>query len=275
MTLAYLSRINVYPFKSLDGQTVDRSGVLASGAMEHDRRFALFDAAGQLIDGKRTPAVHRLYCEFDPARRYVVLRPRPDGQPAGFQLDADRETLERWLADHFELAAPVRIQENPAGGFPDDTLSPGPTVISEATLATVAGWFAGVTVEEVRARFRPNLEIGGVPAFFEDRLYAACDVPVEFTIGPAVFAGVNPCQRCVVPSRWSLTGEVGPDPAFAKTFAQRRQETLPNWADRSRFDHYFRLATNTRLVRGGGATLTVGDEVRILGPRRAAEKPAA
>jgi uncharacterized protein YcbX len=269
MAAAYLSRINVYPVKSLDGQAIDRARLLPSGALEHDRRFAIVDAAGELINGKRTPAVHRLWCEFDPMRRFLVLRPRPDRQAAGFHIDADRGRLERWLADFFGLAEPVRIEENAAGGFPDDTLAPGPTVISEATLAAVAGWFPGMTVEEVRARFRPNLEIGGVAEFFEDNLYASASEIVEFAVGAAVLSGTNPCQRCVVPSRWSLTGEVGPDPAFAKNFAQRRQQTLPAWADRSRFDHYFRLATNTRLVHGGGATLNIGDEVRILGVRPA------
>lgn len=262
----YLSRINYYPVKSLDGQTVDRARLLACGALEHDRRFAIFDAAGELVNGKRTAAVHRLHCQFDPLRRYLVLRQRPDGQPAGFHVDADRSELERWLAEHLGLS-PLRIEENSTGGFPDDTLAPGPTIISQATLETVAAWFPGITVDEVRARFRPNLEISGVAPFFEDQLYGGEEEVIEFALGPAVFAGTNPCQRCVVPSRWSLTGEVGPDSAFAKTFSQRREATLPAWAQRSRFDHFYRLAVNTRLQAGAGCQLTVGDEVRILGRR--------
>lgn len=267
MATPYLSRINRYPFKSLDGEAVESTSLLASGALEHDRRFAIFDAAGELINGKRTPAVHRLYCEFDPVRRFVVLRRRPTGQAAGFHVDRQRVELERWLGEYVGLGGPVHIEESTEGGFPDDLDSPGPTVISEATLCAVAGWFEGVTVDEVRARFRPNLEIGGVAAFWEDQLYAGAGEAVEFSIGPALLAGTNPCQRCVVPTRWSLTGETGPDPAFAKTFAARRQETLPPWADASRFDHYYRLAVNTRGVRCGGLTITVGDEVRVITSR--------
>lgn len=270
MAAAYLSRINYYPFKSLDGSAADSAPLLASGALEHDRRFAIFDAAGKVINGKRTPAVHRLHCGFDPVRRFVALRRRPNGQAAGFHIDRQRSELETWLGDYFELGGPARIEENASGGLPDDLEAPGPTVISEATLEEVAGWFAGMTVEEVRARFRPNLEMGGVAPFWEDQLYAGAGEAVEFTVGQAVLAGANPCRRCVVPTRWSLTGEIGPDPAFAKTFASRRQKTLPVWADASRFDHFYRLAVNTRGVRCGGATVRVGDEVRIIGaPRRA------
>ena len=219
------------------------------------------------MNGKRTAAVHRLHCEFDPPRRFLVLRPRPGGEAIGFHIDRQRAKLEIWLTDYLDLGRPVHIEENVNGGFPDDRDAPGPTVISEATLETVAGWIQGVSVDEVRARFRPNLEIAGVPAFWEDQLYAGAGELVEFSVGEARLAGTNPCQRCVVPSRWSLTGEVGPHTAFAKTFAENRKCHLPPWADASRFDHYYRLAVNTRGVQSVPATIRVGDDVQIIGRR--------
>jgi uncharacterized protein len=240
---------------------------MASGALEHDRRFAIFDVNGEVINGKRTPAVHRLHCEFDPLRRFVVLRLRPNGQAIGFHIDREKAELQRWLSDYFGVTDPLHIEEDATGGFPDDRDAPGPTVISEATLATVAGWFTGMTVDEVRSRFRPNLEIGGVAPFWEDQLFGGDGEVIVFAIGEARLAGTNPCQRCVVPSRWSLTGEVGPDAAFAKTFAELRRRSLPSWADTSRFNHYYRLAVNTRPAAAGEATINVGDPVRIIGTR--------
>jgi hypothetical protein len=65
-----------------------------------------------------------------------------------------------------------------------------------------------------------------------------------------------------VPSRSATTGE--PIPGFARTFAERRGQGLPPWAATSRFDHFYRLAVNTRPSGSGGGTIRVGDEVTVL-----------
>ena len=57
--------------------------------------------------------------------------------------------------------------------------------------------------------------------------------------------------------------ELTPD-AFAKRFSQRREETLPSWADRERFDHYYRLTTNIRCIDLGDGVIQVGDSVEVL-----------
>jgi hypothetical protein len=47
-------------------------------------------------------------------------------------------------------------------------------------------------------------------------------------------------------------------------FIEHRQATLPAWADKSFFDHYYRLATNTRINPSeAGKVLCVGDPVVI------------
>lgn len=262
--MPYLARIHLYPIKSLDGAECRQAVVLPGGALEHDRRFAIFDAAGEVVNGKRTDAAQRLRSLYEPKQRTISLGPEGAHRTETFHLDRQRTDLERWLAGYFELVQGVQLLENPQAGFPDDTESPGPTVVSTATLEAVAGWFAGLTAEEVRRRFRPNLEIGGVEPFWEDWLYAAAGEAVEFRVGAVRLAGTNPCQRCVVPTRWAATGQVGPDAAFAKIFADRRRQTLPSWADAGRFDHYYRLAVNTRLaIPGEGGQIEVGDEVAI------------
>lgn len=262
MPMPHLARINIYPVKSLDGAACQRAVVLPGGALEHDRRFAIFDKAGEVINGKRMAATHRLRSIYDPNGRTLSLRSEGGCPTEAFHVDRQRGELERWLAGYFVLPGGVRLAENAAAGFPDDTESPGPTVVSTATLEAVAGWFPGLTADEVRGRFRPNLEIGGVEPFWEERLYGAVGEAVPFRIGGVRLAGTNPCQRCVVPTRWASTGQVGPDAAFAKTFAERRRRTLPSWANGSRFDHYYRLAVNTRLaVLGQGGQIEVGDEV--------------
>jgi uncharacterized protein YcbX len=120
-----------------------------------------------------------------------------------------------------------------------------------------------LSVDEVRDRFRANLEIDAAEPFWEDRLVAENLGMVRLQIGDAQLLGTNPCQRCPVPTRNPYSGE--PLHGFAKTFAERRQETLPEWAPASRFDHFYRLAVNTRPVHARECTLRIGDEVRILG----------
>ncbi|MGH7202074.1 MAG: MOSC domain-containing protein, partial [Planctomycetaceae bacterium] len=107
------------------------------------------------------------------------------------------------------------------------------------------------------------LEIDGVEAFWEDRLYGDEGEAVRFRIGEVTFEGVNPCARCVVPARESTTGESDPD--FAAAFIRQRAASLPPWAARSRFDHFYRLAVNTRLSPvNAGNVVRVGDEVEII-----------
>jgi uncharacterized protein YcbX len=154
------------------------------------------------------------------------------------------------------------VVEQPEGGFPDDTEAPGPTLISTATLAAVAGWFPTLSVESLRRRFRTNLEFTTAEPFWEDRLFGPAGSLVKFRIGEVTLAGTNPCQRCVVPTRDPETGEIYR--RFTPEFSKRRELSLPDWAEASRFNHYYRLAVNTRGVDcPPNARIRVGDEIGI------------
>ena len=253
---ASLARIEIYPLKSGDGQSVALAAVLPSGALQHDRRFAMVDEAGKFINATRMPLFHKLRTHFDPASDSLSFA--ADGRREVFSLVSDGGAIEAWLSSYFGLS--VRLIENQEVGLPDDPDAPGPTVVSTATLVVVASWFDGLSVEEVRRRFRANLEIDGVEPFWEDRLCAAVGQVVRFRVGDVMLGGVNPCQRCVVPSRDSQTGEVWPE--FSRRFSRQRQQHLPEWADRSRFDHFYRLSVNTQAV-GSPGVVCVGDEVEI------------
>lgn len=261
----HVSQIFIYPIKSLDGVGIQSVDVLSSGALKGDRQFALFDQAGQVVNGKRHAKIHALRAEFDIAANTVSFRisdAASNGNitPSTFQLEPEQKDLEAWLSEYFGF--PVYLRQNLEMGFPDDTQSPGPTIVSTATLEAIATWYPHLTVDEVRARFRTNIEIAGVPAFWEDRLFAEADRTVAFQIGNVRLLGVNPCQRCVVPTRHSKTGIA--DPGFQKTFVARRQETFPDWAERSRFNHFYRLTVNTRLAEPPAAgTLSNGDPVLL------------
>ena len=257
--MATLSRITLFPIKSLDGCEVPAATVLASGGLTHDRRWAIVDADGVFINGKRSPTLHRIRAAFADDVQSVELAAK--GQRQSFRLPDEAKDIGRWLESVFGVEC--RLIENRTGGFPDDNAAPGPTVVSTASLAAVGTWCGGMPLEEVRRRFRANLEIDAPAPFWEDRLGADGGTGPRFAVGTAVFRGTTICQRCPVPTRDSQTGEAWP--GFARQFAERREAELPAWSPMAQFNHYYRLAINTLLESiDDGATIRVGDEVREL-----------
>jgi uncharacterized protein len=258
----YLAAIYLFPVKSLDGLKVSQATVLKSGALRFDREFALFDQQGHFVNGKRNAKVHQLRTTFQLDQRLLSLRVEGNDEAVTFHLDNQQTALNTWFSNYFNQ--PVHLRQDLVMGFPDDTNAPGPTIVSTATLAEIASWFPNLTPEQVRLRVRANLEIDGVPAFWEDQLFTNADQVQRFQIGDVLFEGINPCQRCVVLTRDAMTGEAIPN--FQKIFIRKRQETLPNWVEQSRFNHFFRLTVNTRIPASEeGKTLLQGDRVELLG----------
>ena len=246
--MAELAGIFLHPVKALVAVEVSEARVLASGALMHDRRWALVDSAGRFVNGKNRAAIHEIRAEFQLARWEISV----DGRV--FSLIEQATELAAYFSDR--LGEPIRFHENSEVGFPDDLDSPGPTCVSRASLSAVAEWF-GLSLSETRARFRTNLEVGGVDPFWEDQLYNA-----TFRVGDTEILAVNPCQRCVVPSRHPTTGAV--ISGFQKQFAAQRKATFPKGASNAAFNHYYRFAVNTRIAPAqAGKVLRVGDEVRF------------
>ncbi|WP_226011555.1 MOSC domain-containing protein [Halomicrobium salinisoli] len=259
----------------------------------YDPDAADVTGSGDYVNGKKTDAVHRIRSTFHPrsedgpavtlrrtdenpdaARRFPLYDGRADGSgvdgdggDAGRPIDAERERevhaeLNDWLSDHFGRPVSVRWDGT---GQQDDRERHGPTVVSTATLREIAAWF-DFDLASARRRFRANLEIGGVPPFWEDRLFVDEGEVVAFRVGDGVVEGIHPCQRCVVPGRDPDTGAETPD--FRETFVQRRRETKPEWTDCDRFDHDYRLMVNTRVPDdSAGTQVEVGDSVEILETR--------
>lgn len=256
----HLSNILLYPIKSLDGIAVETASILPGGSLAHDREFALVDEMGRVVNAKRTAQIQRIRSTYDLAARTVTLGVQGEYSRQTFHLDHERSLLEAWFSDYFGY--PVWLQQNLHMGFPDDTDASGPTLVSVATLETVAAWFPGSTLEEMRDRFRSNLEIAGTPPFWEDQLLAKPGEVVPFQIGEVTLLGNNPCQRCVVPTRHPQTAAVTAQ--FQNRFSALRSETLPDWAPISRFNHFYKLTLNTKVpTTEAGKVLRLGDGVKL------------
>ena len=250
-----LSRILLFPIKSLDGVSVQQARVLQGGSLEYDREFAIVDSQGRLVHGKRTTKIHQLRSQFHLSQRMVIISVQGN-DPQTFSLDRDQRALTQWLSEFFGFD--VKLQQNQVTGFPDDQQSPGPTIISTATLATLSSWFSQITLESMRLRFRTNLEFSETLPFWEDSLYVSQSEGQSFSVGQVVVQGINPCQRCVIPTRDQITGEV--TSKFQKTLVTHRQASLPEWTDKKVFTHYYRIAVNTRIPDSEvGKILKVGD----------------
>jgi uncharacterized protein len=259
-----LTQIVIYPIKSLDGQIVDRAQISPGGALAFDRRWAIVDDKGKIVNAKRTAKIQQLRSQFEfvnvdsDAVDRILIRLQTSDDPTNhpFCLNTERPKLARWLSQFFGFA--VNLIENAILGFPDDSDAYGPTIVSTATLETICTWFPDLNLAEVRRRFRTNLELSDVPAFWEDLLFGGAGEIIDFQLGNVQFHGINPCQRCIVPTRNSRTGDL--NPAFQKTFIQQRQQTLPIEVNVARFNHFYRLAVNTQIpLSEAGKFLNTGD----------------
>jgi uncharacterized protein YcbX len=277
----HLANIRLHPIKALDPISVNEARIGPNGGLELDRVWALYSADGRWVNAKRTAAMHLIRAAYALDTSSVTLTvpgDRRDIPAMTFAFPGDPEGAAEWFSMYFEQAIQVRYTRE---GFPDDGLAAGPTIVSTPSLETVCEWFPGMTLDEARRRFRTTLEInsldsgdaGGengyastsekLPPFWEDRLFAESETSVvRFKIGDVAFEGSNPCARCPVPARESQTGvdTLG----FQKQFIELRRAQLPPWAPVDRFDHFYRLATNTRVPSTElGKVLRVGDALRL------------
>jgi uncharacterized protein YcbX len=278
-TTPRLTGIRLHPIKSLDPVSVAEARIGPGGGIEHDRAWALFSVDGRWVNGKRTAAMHLIRATYAPDLSSVTLAVPGDRRnipTRTFAFPGGAEDAAEWFSVYFEQQILVRHAPE---GFPDETIASGPTIISTASLQTVSGWFPGLTLDDARRRFRTTLEVdsvdvgakaasaanaeGRLPAFWEDQLYGEDERSVvRFRIGEVNFEGSHPCARCPVPARDPQTG--ADLTGFQKRFSDLRRETLPSWAPAARFDHFYRLATNTRVApTEPGKPLRLGDRLQF------------
>lgn len=267
MNQPFLVRIRLYPLKSLDYVPQNQAFILPGGALKFDREWAIIDEQNKFVNAKRFKIIHLLRSRLDLLQETIDLKLPKTQDILTFHLIKQKKDLENCLSQYFDF--PVRLINNKQTGFPDDTKASGPTIISTATIKTVCSWFPEISEENMRLRFRANLEIDGVPAFWEDKLFNnynplnLCQNYVQFKIGDVTFHGINPCKRCIVPTRDPLTGFSYPN--FQKIFSQNRQANLPSWTNSQAFKTWYSLATNTYIPpTESGKSINIGDKLRIF-----------
>jgi len=270
VSMAHVENLWVYPVKGLNRMVVESIEINESGTFHGDREYALLDpdennviknridSVGKTFNGKEIDNTHEVTSSYNPVTSELTLRMRGTGDTFTFDLTSDREAASEWFSDF--VGEPVELRHREPPSFIDRPKL-GPSVISTGTLEEVASWFDEMTVEGARLRLRPNIEIGGVPAFWEDRFLG--ENSPGFEVGGTRFEGAEACARCVVPSRDPETGESIEE--FERRFAELRERTLPEWAPREAFEHFFTVMLITDIPEVNyGETVNVGDEVTIV-----------
>jgi len=249
-----LSKILIFPIKALPGVELEHVEITQGGALSDDRRWALADKSGRLINGKNNKRVFLLRPSFDLQAFTVHF-----ADNEAFSLD-DANGLSTYFSD--KLNQTITFKEDKHKGFPDDTAAFGPTVVSEASLEAVASWYPKLSLDDIRARFRINLELSPAPAFWEDQLFVYEQPPKILSIGDVTIQSTNPCARCSVPVKNPRSGEAYD--GFYDTFIEQRFKAKPRWNDPTCFDHWYRLSINTTIQPDmAGKQLRVGDEASI------------
>ena len=259
-----ISRITIYPIKSLDGVSLETAEIVKGGCLQHDREYAIMDEDYNFINGKANPLVNGLRTSFDLSRETVSFRHENDKQWQSFHLQKERKGIDSYLSHFFGLTAMLHL--NKEGRFLDIPDTSGMTVLSTASLETVASWYNGMDLEDTRKRFRATIELAGVPPFWEDHLFLEDGTAIEFRLGDCTLYGMQPRARCIVPTRHPLTGEV--THAFPKTFALRRKESLPPWSTLEEYGHSYYLSADCHIPASEtGKWIRVGDPLKIIGRR--------
>jgi uncharacterized protein YcbX len=137
------------------------------------------------------------------------------------QAEAASAAVNDWLSARLGVACRLVYQPDdavrplaPGDGRPGEEVSLADgfpyLLTSEESLADLNGRLATPVSME---RFRPNLVVGGAPAFAEDGWR-------RIAVGDVVFRAVKPCSRCRVVTVDPATGLAGPEPL--RTLARYR-----------------------------------------------------
>ena len=215
------------------------------------------------MNAKCEPRVHEIRVAYDADVTSATFSSPRIPEPLEFALDGETGPLETWLSAHFEQ--PITLQCDLDGGFPDDPDALGPTVVSTATLAAIAAWFpfqdspnttcacvCGPTSRSAACPRFGKISSSPRPATSSRSGSAkpCSKAPTRARVASCRVATRSPASRCPRSPRWCPSS------------GRRRSQS---WAERSRFDHFYRLTVNTQAGPGqAGRTIAVGDVLERL-----------
>jgi len=259
---AQIDRIRIHPIKALDHIELEETTVGVHSLL-NDRIFAITAADGRYVNGKRTGKVNELKATYDLPNRSITLEKRTGGTAQKFDLDEHNKELIEYLSDFFEMG--IMLLASNKGELMDVPTKSSVTVLSEASLRSLQDNFPKHSLEDLRLRFRANIELKGVESFWEEQLFQEPGTGVRFLAGEVEMIGISPRARCNVPPRNPLTGET--DKQFVKLMMESRAKSLPANSMLTKHGNLYHLSVDTYIPASEkGKTLRKDDPIKILGP---------
>ncbi|MEU8814827.1 MOSC N-terminal beta barrel domain-containing protein [Actinoplanes sp. NPDC048796] len=237
-----------------------------------DRRWLMVDPDGVGITQRDTPRLTQLRVRHRPGGLVLSAPGRPDldidepkdGPIEGVRVFRRKQAVpgrvaeKEWSSRFLGRDARLVWQQDTRGraleshAQPDDRVSFAdgfPMLLAnEGSLAALNDWLSSAAHEPVpMTRFRPNLVVGGAPAWAEDSWLGQ-----RLRVGDATFRAAKACARCLVTTIDQETGEKGREP-------------LRMLAEHRRFDDGLLFAINL-IPDMSGVSIKVGDPVDVLGP---------
>ncbi|MFS4493504.1 MOSC domain-containing protein [Maribacter sp. 2308TA10-17] len=262
MKAPYISKIRLYPVKSLDPVEVNEAEI-GIRSLKHDRAFAMVAEDRRYVNGKRTGRVNQLGTTYDLDKRLISLTPTASGITQTFELREGNKELNGYLENYFKIK--LKLYHRTKGELMDIPGASSVTILGEASLQSLHADLSGHTLEDLRLRFRANLELSGTSPFWEENLFETPGTGVRFKVGDDVeMIGISPRARCNVPPRNPLTGET--DKSFVKNMIKSRANSLPEDSTLSTHgEHLYYLSVNTYLSESEvGKLITLGDTIEII-----------
>tara|TARA_B110000211_G_scaffold233430_1_gene299657 strand:- start:2126 stop:2932 length:807 start_codon:yes stop_codon:yes gene_type:complete len=261
MNEAKLARIRIYPIKGLDPVELNEVHVWKYSLL-HDREFAMVAEDGTFVNGKSKFPVNLLKATYQLEEQKVTLSNRDGSNQQSFKLDENNQELIAYLSAFFKTN--IRLIRSTQGELMDIPKLSSITVVSTKSIQSLQKDFPDHALEDLRLRFRTNLELSTLEAFDEEDLFDKPGKGVHFTIGDVEFIGISSRARCNVPPKDPMTGET--DKSFVKKMMDSRKASLPENNLLLARGNYYQFTVDVFLPENQeGRIIRIGDEVKKIG----------
>ncbi|NJC73709.1 MOSC domain-containing protein [Planosporangium thailandense] len=268
-----LASIHTYPVKSCHRLDHD-DAVVEPWGLAGDRRWLVVEPDGTFITQRAEPALALVQPSHTGEGGLLLRTPgMPDldvPAPAGGDLMAVRvwrstvdatpagSAADDWLSTLLDRKVRLVYLDDPTRRSPDQKYArPGDRVsfadgyplllANSASLDAVNDWLVEAGEEPVpMTRFRPNVVVGGAPAWAEDEWLGR-----RIRVGEVAFRVAKPCGRCVMTTIDQETAERGRQPL--RVLGRRRRFAAG-------------LLFGVNLIPDRTGTIAVGDPVEVDAP---------